>query len=496
MWVSPQSFNAAWMDEFFGILKTEPAWLSRRRLRPAESASSLPELRAAVPQAVPDPPLSRHHAQPAVRSIRCPTGTSAYAVTEGREVDQPAAARRGQHLPRCSSRYTIGFLTYSEGCNDDVNKFVWSALGWDPDADVDRDPARVQPLLHRRAIRRQLRAGAAGAGAELARAAAGERRRRHDAAAVSGDGARRRRRRCWRTGGSSRRCTAPTTTPTCAAACCTRPSWRTARWASWGRRSGPGRWPRWTRAEAILDRDDRARASPRLAGAGLRAGRGAVPEHPDAVERACATRRSPSDRGANLDAIDCGLNNRVWLKARFAEIRGDRRSKRSGWQDFDAIVNWTDPGPGGFYDDLGESHASSRTWCRAMASRRTPSSAHSSLIGFGSRRPDQGWRVPGTARRVAGRCAAANALHGSRPERAIQNSRRVRRRQLRVPVRLVANGNVEMHRYRQKPAPVAAGGVRQCLGRRPRKGTLDSGVDPSGGTRAATAAAARSRKSG
>src|ERR1035441_9290573 len=29
---------------------------------------------------------------------------------------------------------TIGFLCYSEGCNDDVNKIVWSALGWDPEA--------------------------------------------------------------------------------------------------------------------------------------------------------------------------------------------------------------------------------------------------------------------------------------------------------------------------------------------------------------------------
>ena len=26
----------------------------------------------------------------------------------------------------------MGFITYSEGCNDDVNKVVWSALGWDP----------------------------------------------------------------------------------------------------------------------------------------------------------------------------------------------------------------------------------------------------------------------------------------------------------------------------------------------------------------------------
>ncbi len=37
---------------------------------------------------------------------------------------------------------TAGFITYSEGCNDDVNKFVWSALGWDsrqPVADMLRD---------------------------------------------------------------------------------------------------------------------------------------------------------------------------------------------------------------------------------------------------------------------------------------------------------------------------------------------------------------------
>ena len=31
---------------------------------------------------------------------------------------------------------TVGFITYSEGCNDDANKMLWSALGWDPDANV------------------------------------------------------------------------------------------------------------------------------------------------------------------------------------------------------------------------------------------------------------------------------------------------------------------------------------------------------------------------
>ena len=58
-------------------------------------------------------------------------------------------------------------------------------------------------------------------------------------------------------------------------------------------------------------------------------------------------------RGANLDAIDMPLNNRRWLLARFAEIRKmpEESARREA---IDAIVHWPDPGPGGFYDDLGD----------------------------------------------------------------------------------------------------------------------------------------------
>jgi hypothetical protein len=68
----------------------------------------------------------------------------AFSLTEGREpiCPRPEAfaniARR--YLP-----YSAGFGTYSEGCNDDVNKFVWNALAWDPEAkviDVLRDYSR------------------------------------------------------------------------------------------------------------------------------------------------------------------------------------------------------------------------------------------------------------------------------------------------------------------------------------------------------------------
>jgi hypothetical protein len=60
-------------------------------------------------------------------------------------------------------------------------------------------------------------------------------------------------------------------------------------------------------------------------------------------------------RGANLDTIDFPLNNRFWLKAQFQQIRAlDSETERL--QRLDQIVHWTNPGPGGFYDDLGKGH--------------------------------------------------------------------------------------------------------------------------------------------
>src|SRR5205823_13088777 len=57
-------------------------------------------------------------------------------------------------------------------------------------------------------------------------------------------------------------------------------------------------------------------------------------------------------RGANLDTIDVPLNNRRWLQEQFQRIRKlDSESARL--REIDAIVNWTNPGPGGFYDELG-----------------------------------------------------------------------------------------------------------------------------------------------
>jgi hypothetical protein len=57
-------------------------------------------------------------------------------------------------------------------------------------------------------------------------------------------------------------------------------------------------------------------------------------------------------RGANLNTIDFPLNDRLWLKQRFSEIR-KLESEAERQKQLAEIVDWTNPGPGGFYDDLG-----------------------------------------------------------------------------------------------------------------------------------------------
>ena len=58
-------------------------------------------------------------------------------------------------------------------------------------------------------------------------------------------------------------------------------------------------------------------------------------------------------RGATLDTIDQVLNNRLWLMRQFESIK-KLEGEPARLAQIDKIVNWTNPGPGGFYDDLGD----------------------------------------------------------------------------------------------------------------------------------------------
>jgi hypothetical protein len=133
MWVSPQSFDETWMKEFFEIVDRQPAWLSGVVYGP-QIRIDVSTLRQRLPERYPIrlyPDITH--------SVECqfpvPDWDLAYALTEGREVINPRPLDYAD-IFHVQAPHSIGFLTYSEGCNDDINKILWSSLGWDPERPV------------------------------------------------------------------------------------------------------------------------------------------------------------------------------------------------------------------------------------------------------------------------------------------------------------------------------------------------------------------------
>jgi PKD repeat protein len=72
------------------------------------------------------------------------------------------------------------------------------------------------------------------------------------------------------------------------------------------------------------------------------------------------------ERGAILDWVDQPLNNRMWMESEFTRI-GSLATEGEKLTEIDKLVNWENPGTGGFYDDLGnaskEPHVvNQKTW--------------------------------------------------------------------------------------------------------------------------------------
>ena len=348
MWVSPQSFSAEWLDEFLTILRRDqPVWLAGVVFGP-QVRMSLQELRAAVPSKYP----IRHYPD-ITHSRQCqypvPGWDMAYAITEAREGINPRPLEQAR-IFRLLQPHTIGFLTYSEGCNDDVNKVVWSALGWDPDTpviDILREYSRyfigegyrdsfAQGLL---ALERNWQGPLATNGSvhtTLEQFQALERGaeprvllewRFQQALYRAYYDAYDRSRLIYETALEEQALD----------------SLRSAR------RLGAGR--ALVQAGRVLDRA--------LTEPVAQSWRARVFELAEALFQSIRMQTSVPrykaisvGRGANLDTIDMPLNNRVWLEAKFAEL-GSAPNEAERLRGIDAILHWTDAGPGGFYDDLG-----------------------------------------------------------------------------------------------------------------------------------------------
>jgi hypothetical protein len=133
MWTSPQGFDAAWMNQFLSLVNRRPVWLTGIVYGP-QNPVDLPTLRKQIPQQYPIrlyPDITH--------SVQCqfpvPDWDVAFALTEGREVINPRPEGYANIL-RLDLLHSIGFVSYSEGCNDDVNKIVTSSIAWNPEARV------------------------------------------------------------------------------------------------------------------------------------------------------------------------------------------------------------------------------------------------------------------------------------------------------------------------------------------------------------------------
>lgn len=348
IWVAPQGFTQEWLDEFIGILRDrQPRWLAGVVHGP-QVRVPMAKLRELVPSRY---PIRRYPDITHTRQCQyaVPDWDLAFALTEGREPINPRPLDQATIL-RAGLPHADGFITYSEGCNDDVNKAVWSALGWDPNADV-------------RGVLREYARYFIGAGREDQFAdglLALERNWRGPVTANEGIEA------TFALFRDMERTASPQE----------KLNWRfqQALYRAY--------YDAYVRHRAVFEAQCEAEAMAALAEA---PGVGAAP----AIDRArLALRRAETDppardlrmrlfelaealyqsirmqlsvprygaiageRGANLDSVDAPFTNRPWVLRRLEEI-GALASESDRLRAVAEIVRWTDPGPGGFYDEPG-----------------------------------------------------------------------------------------------------------------------------------------------
>jgi len=349
MWVSPQGFSDEWMAEFVGILEKEsPDWLDGVAFGPWIHMTTA-EFREMIPGKYP----IRHYPD-ITHNLSCqypiPEWDVAYAVTEGREIINPRP-RDQLTIFQGTQAHTIGFLAYSEGCHDDVNKAIWSGLGWDPDQDV----ADILREYSRYFIGDELAEDFAEGLMDLERNWDGplsenkgvyetlERFQGMERAASP------RHLKNWRFQQGLYRAYYD-------AYVRSRLVYETSleeeATAELRQAREVGSLAAMERAEAVLDsaqlgvsRDWRTRIY-QLAEALFQS------IH---MQLSVDLYRAQAEvRGANLDGVDYPLNNAPWLKSEFGEIR-DLPDEERRLDAIGKIIHWTDPGPGGFYDNLGSS---------------------------------------------------------------------------------------------------------------------------------------------
>ncbi|MEE3627518.1 hypothetical protein UCD39_26680 [Nitrospirillum sp. BR 11752] len=436
LWVSAQGFDQAHYEDFYRLVAQRPDWLTGVFFGP-QSRDSLPVQRARVPRVYPVqfyPDIGHTlHAQ-----FPVPRWDPAFALLEGREPVNPRPEAQTL-IFRHFAGLTAGFVTYSEGVNDDVNKALWTRLGWDPTTrpeDILRDYARY--FLD------------AGAGDRLAALIMGLERAWVGPIKDNGgiDATLQ---------GFQALAGLPALTD----------NWRfesllyRAYYDAYARARATAEGSREAQALALLAQapargslDAMAAASATLAQPdGAETGRlrdklfdlaGRLYAHVGLQLSVSRYGASGIERGANLDRVDTSLNDRVWLTRQFEDITRlpDEAARQKRLAE---IVAWAQPAPGSLYDDLGDPWKEPHL-VRGRDYAQDPELYDSAIDGIADKIPDDGWRLSWIT--------YAETLYERPIHLRYRHLDPARQYTLRVtyagedyalPMRLVANGHIEIH---------------------------------------------------
>lgn len=133
IWISLQGFDTEQVDYFYRYLvKENPAWLTGVVSGP--SSPPIAETRYRLP------PKYQHRQYPDItHTVRCEFPVrqwdQAYALTLGREPVNPRPYAMAA-IHESVAPFTDGFVSYSDGSHDDVNKIIWNVRGWNRQQDI------------------------------------------------------------------------------------------------------------------------------------------------------------------------------------------------------------------------------------------------------------------------------------------------------------------------------------------------------------------------
>ncbi|MEP7258997.1 MAG: alpha-glucuronidase family glycosyl hydrolase [Flavitalea sp.] len=377
IWVSPQVFRPTtkWFDAFYREVNNEYPWFGGVVYGPW-TKQPIQQVRQQMKKNIP----IRQYPD-ITHSLSCqypvPEWDLAYAITLGRECYNPRPEDE-KHIHNLFAGYAQGSISYSEGINDDVNKFVWSGQDWDPNSPVIetlRDYARLfigpdyaeslaQSIL---ALEKNLK-GPLAVNSGVARTLQQWQDMERKAPTQVSSNFRFRMgliRACY-DAYIQRRLLYETELEQAARDVLT-----------YSRKTGA--------AEAISD------AKKILLKAVANPVQQDLRQHcmdlADSLFMSIGSQLTVKKHGATagrgnfIDNIDLPLNNSLWLLSQFAHIEKlpDERSK---WLAIDTLLNRTNPGPGGFYDDLGSPESRSRI-ARQKTWEEDPGGLESPLTDFG-----------------------------------------------------------------------------------------------------------------